>query len=822
MATARQQPQWVRPESAPGVQLPPLRIYNSLTRQKNDFVPVDSKGKKVTWYACGPTVYDDSHLGHARNYISTDIIRRIMKDYFKFDVTFVMNITDVDDKIILRGREQHLFRQFTEKHTKLDDTVVSTAHAAFDHYMKKNLPLIPADTAPAEYLTEVTRAYSRVTAGRALEGDGPPGDHEAKIKMHIKTASSAAEALQLAKATGIVIPLDQFYAKSEDTLVKYLDSLYGMSIDASDHTVFTKLTKQFEHRFFEDMGALNMLYPDVLTRVTEFGPQIVDFVVKIVKNGFAYATTDGDVYFDIQAFENGGLPYARLEPWNRGNKALQADGEGALTAKSSKKRSEADFAVWKHSKPGEPSWPSPWGPGRPGWHIECSVMASETLGKTMDIHSGGIDLAFPHHDNELAQSEAYWSEPAHNCSKHGGSQWVNYFMHMGHLSIQGFKMSKSLKNFTTVREVLSRGDWTPRGLRVVFLLGGWKEGVEVTDELVKAGLAWEDKVQNFMLKAKDLDMSAIVTNGSSETNTEHKNDTLREKLTQAQKTMDEALCDSFNTPVAMRTISDLISEYNSLPPANLNRETVLDTARWVTKIVTIFGLDGIADPNDTSRIGWTGVEIPSPAQPYIYPLSHLRDEVRKQARSTDISYTNIKNLAVHTSPTTIKPTEESEPYAKAFTHFQDSVKSLAEEEAPAKDLLGLCDQLRDTHLWNLGIYLEDREPPLGAMIRPVDKQLVLARNEKEEREKSKLEAKVKREAEEAEKKRQADERAKVSHLDMFKTSGEYSVWDGEGLPLKDREGVEVSKAKGKKLRKDWERQKKLHEAWVKAQEGGGV
>lgn len=106
----------------------------------------------------------------------------------------------------------------------------------------------------------------------------------------------------------------------------------------------------------------------------------------------------------------------------------------------------------------------------------------------MDIHSGGIDLAFPHHDNELAQSEAYWSQ---NCHSH---QWVNYFMHMGHLSIQGSKMSKSLKNFTTIREALGKGDWTPRGLRIVFLLGGWKEGVEITDDLVKAGNAWEDKV----------------------------------------------------------------------------------------------------------------------------------------------------------------------------------------------------------------------------------------------------------------------------------------------------------------------------------------
>lgn len=134
------------------------------------------------------------------------------------------------------------------------------------------------------------------------------------------------------------------------------------------------------------------------------------------------------------------------------------------------------------------------GEGRPGWHIECSAMASDILGKQFDIHSGGIDLAFPHHDNELAQSEAYWCP-------HGkptdGVQWVNYFLHMGHLSIQGSKMSKSLKNFTTVREALSKGDWTPRGLRIVFLLGAWKDGLEITPEVVKGAVAWEERVNNF-------------------------------------------------------------------------------------------------------------------------------------------------------------------------------------------------------------------------------------------------------------------------------------------------------------------------------------
>lgn len=169
-----------------------------------------------------------------------------------------------------------------------------------------------------------------------------------------------------------------------------------------------------------------------------------------------------------KAFETAGNHYARIEPWNRNNQRLQRDGEGAST-KAIEKRSRNDFALPKASQPGEPSWSSPWGQGRPGWYIERSAMASSRLGSQIDIHSGGIDLAFPHYDNELAQSEARGNE--------NRQQWVNYFLYMGHLSIQGSKTSKSLKNFTTIREALGRRDWTPRSLRIVFLLGGWREGM---------------------------------------------------------------------------------------------------------------------------------------------------------------------------------------------------------------------------------------------------------------------------------------------------------------------------------------------------------
>ena len=175
--------------------------------------------------------------------------------------------------------------------------------------------------------------------------------------MHLKTASSAAAALNLVQNGKGSVNVVEFYTRTEDVLLPYLNSFYSSSIDASDYSTFTKLTSKFEKRFFEDVRALNCLDLDVLARVTEYGPQIVEFVKKEA-NGFAYVTSDGSVCFDISAFENRGNHYARLEPWNRDDKGLQADGEGVLTKKTTEKRGDGDFALWKASKPGEPSWPS--------------------------------------------------------------------------------------------------------------------------------------------------------------------------------------------------------------------------------------------------------------------------------------------------------------------------------------------------------------------------------------------------------------------------------------------------------------------------------
>lgn len=236
-----------------------------------------------------------------------------------------------------------------------------------------------------------------------------------KKKMHLNTLLTAKEAIEKPPASA-----EDFYAATASIFLPYLDAL-NKGRDYP-HEVFSKLSSYWEKHFDEDMATLNVLPPTTVTRVSEFIPENVAFVKKLVDKGFAYPTQDGSVYFDIATYEGAGHTYAKLQPWSRGNEGLIADGEGALTSKKAstlpntlannewpvEKKAAQDFALWKASKPGEPSWESPWGFGRPGWHIECSVMCSEVLGGEVDIHSGGIDLAFPHHDNEIAQSEAYW------------------------------------------------------------------------------------------------------------------------------------------------------------------------------------------------------------------------------------------------------------------------------------------------------------------------------------------------------------------------------------------------------------------------------
>ena len=378
-------------------------------------------------------------------------------------------------------------------------------------------------------------------------------------------------------------------------------------------------------------------------------------------------------------------------------------------------------------------------------------------------------------------------------------------------------MSKSLKNFTTIREALLRPEWTPRSLRVCFLLSSWADTIEVTEELLKATTSWESKLNNFFLKSLE---AARTRDGVSAVDGTQKTSPADQQLLdafdKAKKELDAALSDSFNTPAAMRVLSDLITEYNlAQDPSD---DVLLTLSRWITRIVTIFGLDSEGDLLQTDRLAWSGLEIPPQARPYVYPASKLRNKVRELARSGSLDYTVIAQhvdeaglpIAQATAPA------NAEPYVQVLEDFRKDTGRLVEEKASAKDFLLLCDQLRDTHLWNLDIYLEDRDPPLAALVRPVDRSLRNARAAGENAAAAKKAAKLQREAEDAEKKRLLGEKAKVSHLQMFQTS-EFSEWDADGVPVKDASGKEVSKSRKKKLVKEWEKQKAMHEEWLAGQ-----
>ncbi|CAH2215252.1 cysteine--tRNA ligase [Tepidibacter aestuarii] len=319
-----------------------MKLYNTLTRKKEEFIPLEEG--KVKMYVCGPTVYNYFHIGNARPFIIFDTLRRYL-EYRGYDVTYVQNFTDVDDKIINKANEEG----------------ISSLEVA-DKYIK-------------EYFTDA---------------DG----------LGIKRAS---------------------------------------------------------------------IHP----RVTDNIEQIIEFVKDLEAKGYAYAV-NGDVYFDTKKFDH----YGKLSKQNIED--LEA---GARIEVNDNKKSPMDFVLWKSKKEGEPGWISPWGEGRPGWHIECSVMSSRYLGDTIDIHAGGQDLTFPHHENEIAQTEA-----------RTGKKFANYWIHNGYININDEKMSKSKGNFFTVRDISEKYDLDI--VRFFLLSAHYKNPVNFSDEMLKQAGAGLERLYN--------------------------------------------------------------------------------------------------------------------------------------------------------------------------------------------------------------------------------------------------------------------------------------------------------------------------------------
>ncbi|KAG9009680.1 hypothetical protein FRB94_011685 [Tulasnella sp. JGI-2019a] len=781
-------PTWYDPASSSSAAGEPvLKVSNSLTKEKVEFRPM--QGRNVKWYNCGPTVYDAAHLGHARNYVSQDIIRRILVDYFGYDVHFVMNITDIDDKIIIRARHNYLIDQLNAESSSLSKSLITQSSEAWSKYFTSKVlaRFSPNDRPKTESAADVDAAWLHVLEKEKSDekwwSEAKAADE--KFTMHIASLrkaklgiDAAQKALEANDTTQV--QATQLIESAKDVLAPYLDAKFGPTL--TDPSISRTLAAYWEDEFYKDMSRLRIQPADTVTRVTEYVPEIVTFVERIVKNGYAYATDDGSVYFDTRKFDGGkggavaevkkgdedkwNHFYAKLAPGKKGNKEALEEGEGALTS-GAEKRFPSDFALWKASKPGEPAWPSPWGPGRPGWHIECSVMASEILGEAMDIHSGGIDLTFPHHDNEMAQAEAY-----HDCK-----QWVNYFLHTGHLHIEGLKMSKSLKNFITIDDALAMH--SARQLRLAFLGQLWSSPMDFKESTMQEVKARETAIDNFFNLARALILESRTKKATFDGH-HHYDQTEKELVaffTQTQHDFRSALCDSFNTPWALDRLLELISRTNIYVQrgrASVNVSVVEMIAKWVTKMLRMFGLgEGAVAPGS---IGWG-------------------DAAREGESAVDWDAILL-------------------PYLQALSTFRDDIRKLAIAQAAPKDILALCDRLRDIDLAPLGVALDDQEDG-RALVKLVNPDVLLrARDEKAAALAAKAAKKAAAVEAEKAKKRSKMEKGKVAPTEMFKApnvpEGTYSEWNADGVPTKDGEGKELSGAKTKKVAKEWEIQRKLH------------
>jgi len=686
-------------------------------------VPQD--GKRVTWYNCGPTVYDASHMGHARTYLSFDILRRVLSDYFNYDVFFVMNITDIDDKIIKRARQNYLYEEYKSKVEDLE-TVLRDCNSALLHYEKVILKTVEPEK----------RAMQEKQVGRlkaALGGD----------KEHLVT-------------------------EAKDILSDWLDSEKGATV--TDNSIFSELPRYWEEKFHEDMEALNVLPVDCLTRVSEYVPEIVQYIEKMIERDYAYEA-NGSVYFDVGKFDSSCCHhYAKLVPEAFGDAQALAEGEGDLSSGGGEKRAASDFALWKRSKPGEPSWESPWGQGRPGWHIECSAMASAILGQSMDIHSGGYDLKFPHHDNELAQSEAYFDN----------DNWTRYFLHSGHLTIAGCKMSKSLKNFITISEVLQQH--SARQLRLAFLLHSWKDTLDYSAGSMELARAYEKSFQEFFLSAKHYLRQGQSSGVAAFSKWGQQELGLQASLATAQDKVHAALCDNIDTRKALDSLRELVTASNAYiekvrTSSGVNRQLLVSVSSYLTRLLDILGLcsreQPLGFPAAQAGAGGQGQgqDFETAVMPFLESLAKFRDNVRKEAR-----------------------------------------------EMKAVGVLRECDRLRDDELPLLGVRLEDKESE-ATVIKLVDKEeLLREREEKKAAEEKKRKEKEAKKAEAAAKQAALEAQRRIKPEDLFRSeTDKYSKFDASGLPTHLADGSEVPKAQAKKLQKQMQAQEKKYQEFLKSQ-----
>ena len=400
-----------------------IQIYNTLSRKKAPLTPIEPGVVKM--YVCGMTVYDYCHLGHARVLVSFDVISRFLRAK-GFDLTYVRNITDIDDKILRRADEN-----------------------------------------------------------------------------------------------------------GED---------------------YTALTSRFIDAMHEDAERLGIAPPDAEPRATAHIGDILAMIDKLIDGGYAYAASNGDVYYRVSRFEG----YGKLSGKNP-EELLS----GARITVDEAKEDPRDFALWKAAKAGEVSWPSPWGEGRPGWHIECSAMSTCCLGDNFDIHGGGPDLVFPHHENEIAQSEAATGKP-----------YANTWMHAGAVRVDNEKMSKSLGNFFTIREILDK--YHPEVVRYFLISSHYRSAINYSEGNLQIA---RQNLERFYHALKGLPLTAPTPYAELPQD----NDTVRR--------FDAAMCDDFAEPEALAVLFDLVREMNNARAAG-NTEVLAEQAQLLRSLGAVLGIFG--------------------------------------------------------------------------------------------------------------------------------------------------------------------------------------------------------------------------------------
>ena len=414
-----------------------LKVYNTIQREKEVFVPAE--GNTVRMYVCGVTVYDDCHLGHARAYVSFDVVRRYL-EYKGYRVKHLQNFTDIDDKVIAKART---------------------------------------------YKEELSCSEGR--------------------EITLKEAA-------------------KFIAE------KYIQE------------------------YFKYMDKLSVKRATLFPKATEHIPEMIELIEGLIKKGYAY-TVEGDVFFSVEKFPS----YGKLS-----GRKLDEMRPGARVDVDERKRHPLDFVLWKKAKEEEPSWGSPWGEGRPGWHIECSAMSIKYLGESFDIHGGGQDLIFPHHENEIAQSESYTGKP-----------FAKYWLHNGFVTINREKMSKSLGNFFTLREIFEKYD--PLAVRLFLISTHYRHPIDFSDDELKKSVRKLERLKECDRKLRNL--RAEIDSPAQEENSRF--------LKEFENHMDN----DFNTPGALGVIFDWVRHINT--EIDKGRTKGADFARVVDEFVKLREVLGV-------------------------------------------------------------------------------------------------------------------------------------------------------------------------------------------------------------------------------------